>query len=97
MLAFLLFLRAVLGSESEIVFLIAEKPAPAPHLAHLEGYAALRIVLVTLPRVDRSCEHFPDGFDLHLLLLPWKVDVKLPGKGSSKLPWHEAGPSKSSR
>ena len=24
-------------------------------------------VLVTVPRVSRSCEHFPDGFDLHLL------------------------------
>jgi len=53
----------------------AEQPAPAPHLAHPEGCAAarpegcaaLRVVLVTLPRVSRSCEHFPDGFDLHLL------------------------------
>jgi len=35
--------------------------------AHPEGCAALRIVLVTVPRVSRSCEHFPDGFDLHLL------------------------------
>jgi len=24
-------------------------------------------VLVTVPRVRRSCEHFPDGIDLHLL------------------------------
>ena len=32
------------------------------------GRAALRIVLVTVPRVGRSCEHFPDGFDVHLLL-----------------------------
>ena len=24
-------------------------------------------VLVTVPRVSRSCEHFPDGFNLHLL------------------------------
>ena len=46
---------------------VAEQPAPAPHLAHPEGCAALRIVLVTMPRVSRSCEHFPDGFDLHLL------------------------------
>ena len=38
-----------------------------PHLAHLEGCAAPRIVLITVPRVSRSCEHFPDGFDLHLL------------------------------
>jgi len=48
-------------------YFIAEQPAPAPHLAHPEGCAALRIVLVTVPRVCRSCEPFPDGFDLHLL------------------------------
>ena len=48
-------------------YFIAERPAPAPHLAHPEGCAALRIVLVTVPRVSRSCEHFPDGFDLYLL------------------------------
>ena len=48
---------------------VAEQPAPAPHLAHPEGCAALhlRIVLVTVHRVSRSCEHFPDGFDLPLL------------------------------
>ena len=50
----------------------AEQPAPAPHLAHPEGRAhpercaAMRMVLVTGPRVSRSWEHFPDGFDLHL-------------------------------
>ena len=27
----------------------------------------LRIVLHTVPRVGRSYEHFPDGFELHLL------------------------------
>ena len=43
---------------------IAEQPAPAPHLAHPEGCAALRIVLVTVPRVSRCCEHFPDGFGI---------------------------------
>ena len=48
-------------------YFIAEKSAPAPHLAHLEGCAALRIVLVTVSRISRSCMHFPDGFDLHLL------------------------------
>ena len=48
-------------------YVIAEQPAPAPHLAHPEGCAALRIELVMVPRVSRSCEHFPDGFDLHLL------------------------------
>ena len=50
-------------------YFIAEQPAPAPHIAHPEGCAALRILLVTVPRVSRSCEHFPDGFDLHLLRL----------------------------
>ena len=30
------------------------QPAPAPHLAHPEGRAALRIVLVTVPRVNRG-------------------------------------------
>ena len=40
---------------------VAEQSAPAPHRAHPEGCAALRIVLVTVPRVSRSCEHFPDG------------------------------------
>ena len=42
---------------------IAEQPAPAPHLAHPEEYAALRIVPVNVPRVSRYCEHFSDGFD----------------------------------
>jgi len=41
-------------------YFIAKQPALAPHLA-------LRIALVTVPRVSRSCERFPDGFDLHLL------------------------------
>ena len=50
-------------------YFIAEQPVPAPHLAHPEGRAALRIVLVTVPRVSRSCEHFPDGFDPRLLHL----------------------------
>jgi len=44
-----------------------EQPAPTPHLARPGGCAALRIVQVTVPCVSRSCEHFPDGFDLHLL------------------------------
>ena len=56
-------------------YYIAEQPAPAPHFAHPEECAALRkpyalckpYVLVTVPRVSRVCEHFPDGFDLHLL------------------------------
>jgi len=37
-------------------YLIAEEPAPAPHLARPEGRAALRIVLVTVPRASRSCD-----------------------------------------
>ena len=35
---------------SRDLYFIAEQPAPAPHLAHPEGCAALRLVLVTLPR-----------------------------------------------
>ena len=42
----------------EIGILIVEQPAPAPHLAHPEGRAALRIVLITVPRVSRSCARF---------------------------------------
>jgi len=34
-------------------YFIAEQPAPAPHLAHPEGCAALSIVLVTVPRSSR--------------------------------------------
>ena len=63
-----------LGVPREIGIVIAEQPAPVPHLAHQEGYAALRIVLFTMPRVSRSCEHFPDGFDLHLLRARSKTD-----------------------
>ena len=56
-------------------YFIAKQPAPVPHLAHPEGCAALRIWLVTVPRVSRSCEHFPDGFDLHLLLKVSKLTM----------------------
>ena len=45
-------------------YVIAAQPAPAPHLAHPEGFAALHMVLITMPRVCRSCEHFPNGLDL---------------------------------
>ena len=38
------------------LYLIAEQPAPAPHLAHLEGRAALRNVLVTVLRVASLLE-----------------------------------------
>ena len=51
-------------------YFIAEQPAPALHLAHPEGCAALRMALVTVPRVSYSCEHFQDGFELHLLQIP---------------------------
>ena len=59
--------------------LIAEQPAPAPHLAHPEGCAALRIALVTVPRVSRSCEHFVDGFDLHLHTFPSVLHIRQSG------------------
>ena len=77
-------------------YLIAKRPALAPHLAHLERCAALRIVLVTVLRATHSCEHFTDGFDLLLLRKGVnalncrpesegrKIDVRLPGKGNSK-------------
>ena len=45
-------------------YLIVEQPAPAPHLTHPEGCAALRIVLITVPHVS---ENLPDGFDLRRL------------------------------
>jgi hypothetical protein len=44
-------------------YLIAEQPAPAPLPARPEGCAALRAVLDPVPRVSRSCAHFPDGFE----------------------------------
>ena len=53
------------GSRDE--YFIADQPAPAPHRARPEGCAALRIVLVTVLRANRSCELFPNGFDLNLL------------------------------
>jgi len=43
-------------------YFIAEQQAPAPHLAHPEGCNALRIVLVTVPRVGRSCEQGTGDF-----------------------------------
>ena len=53
--------------QKRLVFFLAEQPAPAPHLAHPEGCSALHIVLITVPRLRRSGEQFPDGFDLRLL------------------------------
>ena len=55
------------GSGGRDWYLIAKQPAPAQHLAHPEGCAARRILLVTVPRVSRSCQHSPSGLDLHLL------------------------------
>ena len=48
-------------------YFIAEQQAPATHPKHPERTAALHIVPVTVPRVSRSCKHFPDGSDLHLV------------------------------
>jgi len=53
--------------------LITEQSAPAPHIAHPEGCVSLRILLVPVPRVRSSREHFPDGFDLHLQQAPGVV------------------------
>jgi len=48
---------------------------------------ALRIVLVTVPRVSRSCEHFPDGFDqvviVHHLL---QVVISMPSDHQRPVP-----------
>ena len=41
-------------------YFIADQPAPAPHLAHPEGCAALRIALVTVPRVSTKATPFQD-------------------------------------
>ena len=60
-------------------YLIAE-PAPAPHLAHPEGCAALRIVLVTVPRVYRSCEHFPDARPAPSAAAPGNENINIPEK-----------------
>ena len=38
-------------------YFITEQPAPAPHLAHPEGCAAIRIVLVTVPRPSSPERH----------------------------------------
>ena len=62
-----------LGKSDQYFF--AEQPALAPHLAHpVAGCADLRIVSVTVPRVSRSCEHFPSGKEL-LTRWRWRVAV----------------------
>ena len=48
-----------LPAEERDWLFIAEQAASAPHM--------LRIVPHTAPRVGRSYEHFPDGFELDLL------------------------------
>ena len=52
---------------------IAEHPATEPHLAHPEVCAALRIELVTVPRVSRSCEHF---LGAHKTSTPTKTEAR---------------------
>ena len=42
-------IKLTCGHCGKFWYLVAEKPAPAAHLAHPEGCAALRIVLVTAP------------------------------------------------
>ena len=42
---------------------------------HIRKDVLLRIVLVTVPRVSRSCEHFPYGFDLHLPIEQIGLDI----------------------
>jgi len=74
-----LTLRSKASTPKRDWYFIAEQPAPAPQFALPEGCAALRIVLVTVLRVSRSCELFPDGFDLHLLPL----QLTLPSKAST--------------
>ena len=50
--------RTCVASQRDWYF-IAKQSASAPHM--------LRIVPHTVPRVGRSYQHFPDGFELHLL------------------------------
>ena len=60
-------LAAVKAKLAEVIqrdwYFMVKKTAPAPP----GGYASLRNVLVSVPCVSRSCEQFPDEFDLHLL------------------------------
>ena len=63
---------------------IFEQTAPAPHLAHPEGCAAVRIVPVTVPRASRSCKHFQDGFDVHLLQRVRTAPVRITSRGAHR-------------
>ena len=53
----------------------AEQLAPEPDLAHLEGCAALRIVLVSVPRVTALASTRPatqrSGFRFHGFMVLW--------------------------
>ena len=59
----------MLGNFPQRLVLYCRTTSASTHLAHPGGCAALRIVLVTVPRVSRSYGHFPDEFNLHLLQL----------------------------
>ena len=52
------------GGGSRDWYFNAQKSALAPHRARPERRAALRIVLITVPRVNRSYEHFSHRFNL---------------------------------
>ena len=56
----------VIGFEGPGVETSRESLVRYCHTTSASTAHALRIVLLTVPRVGRSCELFPDGFDLHL-------------------------------
>ena len=60
--------------------LITEQAAPAPHLAYPEGRAALRTVLVTVPRVSRSCEK-KNGWIRSPPPTMWGLELRVEGTG----------------
>ena len=72
------------GFQNRDWYFVAEQPAPAPHLAHPEGCAALRIVPVTVPRASRSCKHFQDGSDVHLLQGVRTAPVRITSRGAHR-------------
>ena len=58
---------------------MSKQPAPAQHLARLEGWSSLRIVLATALRVSRFCD--PDTGGVKVSLSP---GVLLPGSCVSR-------------
>ena len=52
--------RSTVEGASRDRYFIAEESAPALLLVRSEGCASLRIVLDTVPRVSRFCEHFSE-------------------------------------